>query len=326
MVDPQVVCVGETMAMFIPHEGRLESAELFLRTAGGAESNVASYLARLDVPVGWMSRVGDDPLGRALVAAVRESGVDVSGVVVDPEHPTGVFFKDIGPAGTRVYYYRRDSAAGGMSPEFADAVLRRAPRLLHLTGITPAISTGCRELVRALLARKPAAGLVSFDVNWRPSLWREPAGDLLRDLARQADVVLVGADEALDLWGTADPAEVRRLLPEPRWLVVKQGADPVTVFSPTGVDVVPGLRVDVREVTGAGDAFAAGFLAGLLRSRDTVRSARLGHLVAASALSVVGDVGELPPISELWELAALHPSVWQRLRVRGGTVVEEVAS
>ncbi|MFD4022187.1 sugar kinase [Streptomyces sp. NPDC058576] len=313
-----VACVGETMAAFAP--GRpvpLESATSLQVGVAGAESNVARYLADHGVPARWVSAVGDDPLGRLVRNRIAASGVDTSAVRTDPERPTGVMFKDPGADGTRVRYYRTGSAASALAPELlADAAVTSAS-LVHLTGVTAALSPSCLALVRAALnPRGPARPYaVSFDVNHRPALWSDgSASTVLAELAGLADIVFVGLDEAQALWGNGlpDAAAVRRLLPGPRVLVVKDGGRDATAFTDTGQHTVTAPHVDVVEPVGAGDAFAAGFLAALLRGDDPVASLRLGHLTAASALRVTDDHGPLPPAPQLTAAVAASDDQWAR--------------
>jgi 2-dehydro-3-deoxygluconokinase len=137
--------------------------------------------------------------------------------------------------------------------------------------------------------------MMSFDVNYRPALWSTAvAGPMLADLANQADVVFVGLDEAAACWGCETPSEVREVLAGPATVVVKDGPVGATSFGPQGRCFVPALTVDVVEAVGAGDAFAAGYLYGVLMNLDEPRRLRLGHLMAASALGAVGDIGERP--------------------------------
>ncbi|MEW2549704.1 sugar kinase [Streptomyces sp. NPDC047002] len=309
-----VVCLGETMAAMAPEPvGALESAGLLRVDVAGAESNVAVYLADHGIPARWVSALGDDPFGRLVKRHVAAGGVDVSGVRTDPLRPTGLLFKDPGPDSTRVHYYRGDSAAAALGPGLlADGALGGA-RLLHLTGITPALSPSCRALVEAALA-DDRPWPVSFDVNHRPALWTgapEPASDVLRTLADRADLVFVGLDEARALWGAGlTPDGVRALLPRPGTLVVKDGDRAATAYTPDGRHTVRAPRVDVVEPVGAGDAFAAGYLAGVLRGDGPVPALRRGHLTAASALRVTGDHGTLPPPDTTARLLAADPATW----------------
>ncbi|MFD4769250.1 sugar kinase [Streptomyces niveus] len=313
-----VVCIGETMAALAPDPvAPLDTAELLRLDVAGAESNVAMYLADHGVPARWVSALGDDPFGRRVRERIAASGVDLSGVRTDPARPTGLLVKNPGTDSTGVHYYRSGSAASALGPATLDDPAVRDAALVHLTGITPALSASCRALVeRALRPERPYA--VSFDVNHRPALWRdEPAAEILLSLAARADLVLVGLDEAQALWGPAltSADAVRALLPQPRVLVVKDGARAATAYVGPDTYTVPAPKVRVVEPVGAGDAFAGGFLADLLRHDDPVRALRLGHLTAASALRVPADHGPLPPPDRIRELLSADDSTWNALTV-----------
>ncbi|MBK3568650.1 sugar kinase [Streptomyces sp. MBT62] len=310
-----VVCIGETMAALAPApSASLESADDLQVSVAGAESNVAMYLADLGIPVSWLSAVGDDALGRRVRAEVGAAGVDVSGVRRDPERPTGLLLKEPSGSRTRVHYYRGNSAASAMGPDVLDDDRLRSASVLHLTGVTAALSPSCRNLVATALAVPPDERpyAISFDVNHRPALWPPgTAATVLRDLADRADITFVGLDEAQDLWDAdLEPAGVRHLLPHPRLLVVKDGGRSAVAFGAEGTWTVPALGTDVVEPVGAGDAFAAGVLTGLLRGEDMERALRLGHITAASALKVTADHGPLPDSARIERLLALTADEW----------------
>ncbi|MFD6096148.1 sugar kinase [Nocardiopsis flavescens] len=290
------VCVGETMAVLHSADPLAAGASLTLGT-GGAESNVAVALARLGHTAAWVSRVGDDPFGRIVTDAVSRWGVDVEGVAVDPDRPTGMYVKDTAPGGAGVLYYRSGSAASALSAADAERVWSRRARLVHLSGITPALSARAAALVEHLLAgRADGDALRSFDVNHRPALWpARVAAPVLLDLARRADIVFVGRDEAERLWGTPTAEDVRAVLPEVAALVVKDAEHGATCFSGASAVFEPSPGVEVVEAVGAGDAFAAGFLSGLLDGLPVGRRLRLGHAAAGAVLRSRGDTLETPP-------------------------------
>ncbi|MGC4949954.1 sugar kinase [Streptomyces sp. DT224] len=333
-----VVCLGESMVTFLPSRpGRLADVPSFDRGIGGAESNVACALAAAGHRAAWVSRVGADGFGDHLVEAVAAYGVDTSSVRRDPSRPTGIYFRTATDRATDVHevaYYRAGSAASAMSPVTVPCDALPSGRILHLSGITAALSADCRALLQELTAPRAGRPLISFDVNYRPGLWRgEPAAVLL-DLARRADVVFVGEDEAQEAWGVVGAAAIREALPEPGVVVVKRGADGVTVFSREpglrtaprasnagGADEVthvPALRVDVVAPVGAGDAFAAGFLSATLRGLPVPARARHGHLMAAAVLTVPGDLTAPPAREHADRLTALDDDAWGRLRLGPG--------
>ncbi|SDZ29730.1 2-dehydro-3-deoxygluconokinase [Amycolatopsis xylanica] len=313
-----VLCIGESMALFVPAEsGPPDRVRTWKRTIGGAESNLASHLPGLGLSSAWVSAVGDDPFGRALLAEIAAAGVDVSGVYVDPTRPTGLYIKESGASGSPVRYYRAGSAASGMGPELLEKIDFTGVRAVHLSGITPALSESCHELVRAILAKPKPGTLVSFDVNFRPALWTGRDPGVLRSLAAQADIVLTGDEEAESVWGTGDPARLRELLPSPRTLVVKHGERGVTLLEDDTVLFSPALKVDVVEPVGAGDAFAAGFLAATLRGDDPLTRLRRGHLQAAATLLTHDDVGEPLPDEVIARLLAADDQGWADARLGG---------
>ncbi|MFH0242585.1 sugar kinase [Streptomyces sp. HK10] len=325
-----VVCLGETMAAFRPAgSGRLADSPVFVRGVGGAESNTACLLARAGHRVRWIGRVGTDGFGDHVLAEVAAHGVDVSAVRRDPERPTGVYFRTGGersttgerpadPALAEVLYHRAGSAASAMSPATVDRAAAESGRVLHLSGITAALSDGCRALLYELTAPRPGRPLLSFDVNYRAGLWkgRDPA--VLLDLARRCDLVFTGADEARAAWGAADPAALRELLPEPSVLVVKDGGWGATAHTAAGLCRVPALSVETADPVGAGDAFAAGFLSATLRGLPPRARLRHGHLAAAAALTRPGDLAEPPGRVLADRLAALDDDAWGRLRLTPG--------
>jgi len=351
-----VVALGESMVTFLPSRpGRLADVPSFDRAIGGAESNVACTLAAAGHSVRWVSRVGADGFGDHLVETIGAYGVDVTAVRRDPARPTGIYFRTAGDRSTaahEVAYYRTGSAASAMTVANTDLNAVRAGRVLHLSGITAALSEGCLGLMRELTAPRPGRPLLSFDVNYRPGLWQNADGaGVLLELARGADVVFVGEDEAEEAWGvTGGPVAVRAALPEPAVLVVKQGGRGATVFAqPAGNRAagaapdprkggtlqarageprptpaltpgtfVPALAVDVVATIGAGDAFAAGFLSATLRNLPMKTRLRHGHLTAAATLTAQGDLAPPPTRAHADRLAALDDEAWGRLRLGPG--------
>ena len=293
-----VLCVGETMAVVTPAAAQpLRRAEECLLGYGGAESNVAAHLAEFGYRSGWASRLGQDPFGDRIMEGLAARGVDVGLVTRDSTAPTGVYFKDpdLGH-GARTLYYRAGSAASAMAPEDSAAWPLEQTGWIHTSGINAALSPSCSALTEHLLTHARTKGYkVSFDVNYRPALWSvDVAGPRLLELAGMATVVLVGLDEAETLWGCATAEEVSKLLPGPRHVVIKDSATEAVEFvreqnREERAFRVPAHRVDVVEPVGAGDAFAAGYLAGLLRGDKPADRLALGHSFAAWTLGTRAD-------------------------------------
>ena len=304
-----VVTFGETMVLMAAVEaGPLRFANTFTRHAAGTESNVAIGLARLDQRVGWFSRLGDDELGQYVLGVVRAEGVDTSRVVVDPEAPTGLVLKEKRELGPRkILYYRRVSAASRLTPADLDAEYLADARYLHVTGVTLAISQSARETVfaAARLARERGV-LVSFDPNLRLRLWsKEEARETMRKLVPLCDVVLPGLDEAELITGEAEPdraADALRALGA-KTVALKLGPQGSLGVTETERVRAAGLKLErVVDPVGAGDGFAAGFLAGQLKGLSLAESLKVGNTVGAFATTVIGDWEGLPSWREVQEL------------------------
>lgn len=287
-----LLCIGETMAMVTSRAGdAVEDADDFRVEAGGAESNVAGHVAARGHHARWFSRLGDDALGRRVLRRVAERGVDVSAVRFDADHPTGLYVKD---PGRGVVYYRRGSAASFLDAADADALSWEGVDLVHVSGITAALSASCARFLDRVMTRARAAGVpVSFDVNHRPALWSAAdAGPVLRAAAARADVVFVGRDEAETLWRTGAVEEIRALLPAVPELVIKDADVRATAFVGAERVDAPALRVEVVEPVGAGDAFAGGYLAERLSGSPVRARLEAGHARAALVLRTTGDTVE----------------------------------
>src|SRR5262245_24178433 len=299
---PDIVTLGECMAVLYPPEPvTLDDTRSLLLDIGGAEANLSIALCRLGHSARFISRVGDDPFGQRMRATLAREGVDVSALTTDPAAQTGVFFREWLPDGARrVYYYRAGSAASRLGPSDLRPKLFADARIVHLTGITPALSASCAEAVaRAIELAHEAGALVSFDPNYRAKLWKpEAARAALLPLLRQADIILMGHEDAAAVLGTGDdelgamqaaaalgPKIVVLKLAERGALALAEGA------------TYPMLAVSVERMVdpvGAGDGFNAGFLAAWLRGDSLEDALRLGARIGAAAVATLGDYAGYP--------------------------------
>ena len=287
---PDLIAIGETMVVIAPTSAEsLETATDFSLGAGGAESNVAIHVAGLGQRAAWVSAVGNDALGRRLTRQISERNVDTRWLTVHPDAPTGVYFKD---PGRGVLYYRGGSAAARMSPGSLKDIPLENASVVHISGITAALSESCGAMLDAVIERLKATDvLLSFDVNFRSGLWDvATAAPRLLELARLADIVLVGLDEAETLWGTTTAEDARALINTPARLIIKDGDVGATEFSADGAVFVPAIPTEVIEAVGAGDAFAAGYLAAHLAGANPKDRLTAGHRQAVLALTTAGDV------------------------------------
>ncbi|MCK6258873.1 sugar kinase [Fictibacillus sp. KIGAM418] len=301
-----VVTFGETMVLFHPSSAvPLRFAGQFEKTIGGAESNVAIALSRLGHQAGWISRLGNDDFGIYVRNFIRGEGVDTSRVVFDQTRSTAIFFKGKRTEQEpKVYYYRSGSAASRMSPEDLDEDYLSKAKYLHLTGITPALSDSCRDLVfHAIAMAKRHGVMVVFDPNIRLKLWsKEQAKETLIEIASRCDIVLPGIEEGILMTGKSQPEEVARMLLKngSKAVVVKLGAEGAYYDNGSERGYIEGFPVSrMVDPIGAGDGFAAGFLSGLLRGWTYQEAVRLGNRVGAYAVTVSGDVEGYPYFEQI---------------------------
>lgn len=299
-----VLTVGETLGLLDPAEpGPLRLGMTLTLRFAGAESNMAIALARLGVAVRWVSRVGEDPIGALILAAMEREEVDTAYAIAQPGR-TGVFMKWREDGRTSVLYHRRGSAACDLRPGDVPDEALDGVRVVHVTGITMAISPSAAELVLDLVERARQRGItVVFDPNFRPALPDTPAAAAARTLPalRSADWYLCGLEEGNELWGTTTAAELAQAIPIPS--VIRLGAGGALVG---GERIPPAATLRVTDEVGAGDAFAAGFIFGLLRGWPPPACVRAANLLAGRALLGTGDWETLPLLAEVEdELAAL---------------------
>ncbi|MDG4797584.1 sugar kinase [Micromonospora sp. WMMD1082] len=299
-----LLTVGEALVS-LRSPGPLAGGGTLSMHLAGAESNVAIGLARLGHRAAWVGRVSDDELGEFVLRQLRAEGVDTAAVRRDPERPPGLMFLERRTADvSRVRYHRAGSAGSALTVEDLRAPLAAGPRLLHLTGVTPALSDSAREAASWAVRTAAGAGIpVCLDVNYRAGLWsRETARATLSPLAGYASVVVASADE-LDLVAGpgADEADaVAGLLRRGvRTVLVKLGADGARAYTGDGVTHVAAVPVTAVDTVGAGDAFTAGYLSGHLDGLDLVDRLRRAVTLGAFAVAGDGDWEGLPRRDEL---------------------------
>ncbi|RLU11324.1 2-dehydro-3-deoxygluconokinase [Pseudomonas prosekii] len=307
MSEIDILSFGETMAMFVAEQnGDLAAVEHFHKRIAGADSNVAIGLSRLGFNVAWLSRVGDDSLGRFVIDTLENEGLDCRHVAVDFAHPTGFQLKSRADDGSDpvVEYFRRGSAASHMSVQSISPELLNA-RHLHATGIPPALSASAREMSLELMTRMRDAGRsVSFDPNLRPSLWATEQLMIteINRLAALAHWVLPGLSEGRLLTGFDDPADIAAFY-------LDQGAEAVAIkLGPHGAyyrtqldqGFVAGVPVQtVVDTVGAGDGFAVGMISALLENHSFAEAVQRANWVGSRAVQSRGDMEGLPTRIEM---------------------------
>lgn len=301
---PEVITAGETMAVMVPAEpGPLRYVHDYRLKMAGAESNAAVGLCKLGHSVGWISRLGEDEMGHYLLGAIRAEGVDTRNVRMDEQHRTGLMLKETGSGETKVYYYRQDSAASHMCAEDLDEGYLGAARILYLTGITPVLSEECRAAAKKIADISAERGIpMGFDPNIRKKLWNgRDFRPLLRELLFAARIPMLGLDEAKELLDTRDTEVIVSLLrgQGAEWIALKDGSRGAWVADRERIVKIEPFPCRSVDPVGAGDAFNAGFLAGILEGRDLQTCGRMGAAAGAMATETLGDIEGYPSRSQL---------------------------
>lgn len=309
-----VVTIGETMGLLRSTTiGSLEHGSDLALSIGGAESNVAIGVTRLGGRATWMGRVGDDSIGRRVLRELRAEQVGIH-ATVDHGARTGIMLKEVPLAGSsRVLYYRSGSAGSRLSPDDLDREVIANGAVLHVTGITSALSHSAAAAVDAAIDVATRSGVaVSFDVNHRASLWSDESfRAAYRQIARQADIIFAGAEEAALLVGAAEPETLARRLADlgPAQAILKLGPGGCLAHIEGELLSVPARPVTPVDTVGAGDAFVAGYLSALIAGARPLDRLTLATTCGAFACLGPGDWESLPRIADLGTLDAGDPVI-----------------
>ncbi len=295
------------MGLFIAQsEGPLDEVSGYTMAVAGAEFNVAVGLARLEQPVTYLTRLGNDPFGKRIVKVLGDNKIGSEFVSYSTERSTGFMLKGkVSVGDPEIFYFRKGSAASTLSKEDVDRVDFSGYGYLHLTGILPALSQTTREASFYLIEKARKSGLtVSFDPNLRPQLWPDQQTMIktVNELAGLADYVFPGEAEGEILCGTRDPEAIGRFYLNlgAKAVVTKVGSKGAYLMTAEGGEMVPGFKVEkVVDTVGAGDGFAAGILSALMEGKDLREAVRRGNAVGAIQVTCIGDNDGLPTRKEL---------------------------
>ena len=291
-----IVALGEPMIEF--NQTRVSEPRAYVQGFGGDTSNMAIAAARLGARVGYVTRLGNDAFGRLFRSLWQAEGVDMRGVATDSEAPTGVYFVAHGEHGHEFSYLRAGSAASRMRPETLPLDVIRSARLLHVSGISQAISgTACDAVFAAMDAAVGAGMLVTYDPNLRLKLWSLPRAraTILATLAR-CSWCMPSLDDAQVLFESDDAAALAAACHRAGapGVVVKLGPDGCLVSDGTRQRHMPPHRVSPVDATGAGDCFDGAFATRLLAGDDPFTAAAYANVAAALATTGFGAVAPLP--------------------------------
>ncbi len=290
-----VVSLGEPLYEFSQMP---QARERYLQGFGGDTMNCAIAAARQGARVAYVTRIGDDEFGRQFLQLWRDEGLDISGVAIDGEAHTAVYFISHGAAGHVFSYLRKDSAASRMDAAGLPLDLIRRARYFHTSGISQAISDSARDAVRAALdAAKDAGAMFVYDANLRLRLWPlARAREVITATVAHADYFLLSMEDAEALCGERDTDAIIDWCHRAgaRNVALKLGADGVIGSDGRRRERIAGCKVACVDATGAGDCFAGALIARMAAGDDLWRGLRFANAAAALATTGYGAVAPLP--------------------------------
>lgn len=291
-----LVCLGEPLLEFSAVARNGET--VYLQGYGGDTSNCAIAAARQGASVSYVTALGDDAFGREFLDLWRREGVAVDAVTVDPQAPTGLYFITYQDGLHEFSYRRADSAASRMRPETLPLEVIRNARILHVSGISQAISdSACDAVFTAIAAARDSGTQVSYDTNLRLKLWPLARARAITHAAMaEADIALPGLEDARQLTGLEAPDAIVDFYLElgPKVVALTMGAAGTLVATAELREIVPAHKVEQVDATAAGDTFDGAFLARLLAGDSVVAAARYANTAAALSTQGYGAVGPMP--------------------------------
>ncbi len=301
-----VITIGDAMITMDPATtGPLRFVDTYKRKVGGAELNVVIGCARLGLKTGWISRLGNDEFGRYIYNFTRGEGIDVSEVHLMEGYPTSLNFKEILEDGSgKTFYYRQQSPTLTLKPESLDELYFKKAKLLHITGVFPAVHEQNRAIIdHAVRLAKKYDLKISMDPNIRLKLWnREEARKTLLRWLPDVDYLLTGVDEAEILFGTDHIPEIIKHAKQYdiSHLFLKLGESGSAVWTQEGFMEEPAQIVPkVVDTVGAGDGFDAGVLYGLLNDFELPKILKFANIIGSMVVTVKGDNEGLPYLEDV---------------------------
>jgi 2-dehydro-3-deoxygluconokinase len=293
--SPAILALGEAMVEFNQSS---KDPSSYLQGFGGDTSNFCVAAARQGATAGFVSAVGDDHFGRLLLDLWQRETVDTSTVKVDSHAPTGVYFVSHGVDGHQFDYLRAGSAASRYASYDLPLEAIAAAQVLHLSGVSLAISLSACDAALAAIGHARANGVrVSFDTNLRLKLWPlARARAVMVEAIRHTDICLPSWDDVTVLTGLTGRDEIVDYLLAlgPRVVALKLGKQGAYVATPDERREVPGHVMDAVDATGAGDCFGGAFVARIVAGDDPFAAARYANMAAALSTQGFGAVAPIP--------------------------------
>lgn len=298
---PEIVTLGETMFCITPKtSGMLRYMKEYEAHIAGAESNFAIGVSKMGHSAGWIGRLGADEIGNFILNSIRAEGVDTSQVEFDEDYRTGLMVKQSKTNGeTSVFYYRDGSAASHLEYLRLNREYLDRTRLVHLTGVTPVLNQECEGKIWDLFSiAEDKKILVSFDPNIRLKLWKgQDYSDMLRRMMGKASIVCLGEEEAEILLGTKDAKEVFGQLfshTNVQYAALKQGRKGAYISNGSQMLKIPPFSCCCVDPIGAGDAFDAALVCGILENKPLEVCGRMAAIAGAMTTESYGDTEGVP--------------------------------
>lgn len=296
-----IITIGEAMITFNPAStGPMKFVNAFHKKIGGAELNVAIGCARLGLKAGWISRLGNDEFGKYIQTFARGEGIDISQVRLVEGHPTSLNFKEIMENGNvRTFYYRDQSPTLTMTPDDLKEEYFQQAKILHLTGIYPAIHPKNIHIIERSITLAKKYGLkISFDPNIRLRMWNKvEAKETLSRILPHIDILLAGDEEMDIIIGESQPKKIIKKVKELgiSYIFIKQGEKGSVGYHNGRYCEAPSVKVSkVADTVGAGDGFNAGVIYGILHDWTLQKTLEFSNTIGAMVVGVLGDNEGLP--------------------------------
>ena len=312
----EVVALGEVLIDFTDAGESASGQKLFERNPGGAPANVLVALKRLGHEVAFIGKVGKDMHGEFLRQTLEGAGIDCSGLVSDPDCFTTLAFVALDANGDRSFSFaRKPGADTRLAADELDRELIAGARLFHVGSLSLTDEPARSATLEALTCAKEAGCVLSYDPNYRASLWEsaEAASEQMRSIAPMMDLVKISAEECPLLTGESEPetAAAALLAGGASAVCITLDADGAYVAAKDGARLVESFRVEAVDTTGAGDSFWGGFIAAYLESGlepaqigidDAAGFARFGNAVASLCVRKRGAIPAMPSRDEVLAL------------------------
>ena len=293
-MQPDLICLGEPLLEFNQVKGERQ----YLAGHGGDTSNCAIAAARQGARVGYLTALGADDFGDSFMALWAGEGVDTSHVRRDPDAHTGIYFVTHTEAGHSFSYFRAGSAASRLGPTDIPEEYIAAARILHVSGISQAISdSACDAVFRAIEVARANGVSVSYDPNLRLKLWPLARARAVSHAAMaQCDIALPGLDDARQLTGLEAPEAIVDCYLDLGASVVALtlGAEGTLLATPDNRRLIPSIKAKTVDATAAGDTFDGAFLAEVIRGEDPFEATAYANVAAALSTEGFGAVDPMP--------------------------------